>query len=197
MNLHNASLAAVAVKSSQYPQTEIPEIALAGRSNVGKSSFINKILNRKSLARTSSTPGKTATLNFYNIDNCLFLVDLPGYGYAKVSPAERERWGKMINSYLSERKQLCHTFLLLDARHKPTENDVQMYNWIVSRHGYAVIIVTKADKIKKSDTEKNLSLIKSTLNASENDKFILFSAVKDTGRAEALELIKTFTEVVE
>ena len=193
MNIHNADLAAVAVKSAQYPKTKIPEIALAGRSNVGKSSFINKILNRKSLARTSSTPGKTATLNFYNIDNCLFLVDLPGYGFAKVSPAERERWGEMINKYLSSREQLCQTLLLLDARHKPTADDVQMYNWIKARHGYAVIIVTKLDKLKKAEVEKNVSLIKSTLNSSEDDKFILFSAVKGDGRDEALKLIEELT----
>ena len=193
MNINNARLDAVAVKSAQYPKTNIPEIALAGRSNVGKSSFINKLLNRRSLARTSSTPGKTATLNFYNIDNCFCFVDLHGYGYAKVSHAEREKWADMINSYLTERRQLCQTFLLLDARHKPTEADVQMYSWITARHGYAVIIITKLDKLKKSEIEKNVSLIKSTLNVSGKDRLILFSAVSGAGREDALKLIEELT----
>ncbi len=193
MNLHNADLAAVAVKREQYPKTQLPEIALAGRSNVGKSSFINKLLNRKSLARTSSAPGKTATLNFYLIDNSMYFVDLPGYGYAKVSPAERERWADMINTYLSERRQLCQTYLLLDARHKPSADDVSMYRWIRARHGYAVIIVTKLDKIKKSETEKNIALIKATLDTDENDKFVLFSAVSGAGKEEALKITEELT----
>lgn len=189
MNIHNAELIISAVKPSQYPPTSIPEIALAGRSNVGKSSFINKLLNRKSLARTSSHPGKTATLNFYNIDNTLYFVDLPGYGYAEVSKAEREKWGNMINTYLVSRPQLLATILLVDARHKPTRDDIAMYNWIVHNHGFCAVVATKYDKLKKSEIEKNKKIIIETLNLSENDVFHFFSAEKGYGRDEMWEFI--------
>ena len=129
MNLNNASLLISAVKESQYPKTKMPEVAFAGRSNGGKSSFINKILNRKNLARTSGKPGKTATINFYNIDNTLMLVDLPGYGYAEVSKAEKEKWAEMINHYLYTRENLMTTFLVVDSRHKPSADDVTMYGF--------------------------------------------------------------------
>ncbi|MBO4898582.1 MAG: YihA family ribosome biogenesis GTP-binding protein [Clostridia bacterium] len=190
MNYNNAEITISAVSPAQYPATTVPEIALAGRSNVGKSSFINKFLNRKSLARTSSKPGKTATLNFYNIDNSFFFVDLPGYGYAEVSKAEREKWAKMINLYLTTRAQLITTFLILDARHKPTKDDIAMYEWIKARHGYVNIIVTKLDKLKKSKIDENIELIKKTLNFGENDVLLPFSAQSGIGVSEARELVE-------
>lgn len=191
MNIHNASLTISAVKPAQYPVTFVPEIALAGRSNVGKSSFVNKLLNRKSLARTSSKPGKTATLNFYNIDDTFFFVDLPGYGYAEVSKKEREKWAEMINHYLNSRNQLVSTFLLVDARHKPTADDVAMHNWIKHNHGASVVIATKADKVKKSKLDENIEIIKKTLNLDDNDTLLLFSAEKGTGVEEAWNTIKS------
>lgn len=190
MNYNNAEITISAVSPSQYPAGSLPEIALAGRSNVGKSSFINKFLNRKSLARTSSKPGKTATLNFYKIDDAFFFVDLPGYGYAEVSKAEREKWAKMINLYLTTRPQLKATFLILDARHKPTKDDIAMFDWIKARHGKVNMIITKLDKLKKSKIEESVELIKKTLNVSENDSCILFSAQNGTGVNEARSLVE-------
>lgn len=197
MNIHNASITISAVKPQQYPQTVIPEIALAGRSNVGKSSFVNKLLNRKNLARTSSKPGKTATINFYNIDDTFFFVDLPGYGYAEVSKKEREKWGEMINHYLNTREQLVSTFLLVDARHKPTADDVSMHNWIRHCYGSSIVIATKADKVKKSKLEENIEVIKKTLGLDENDTLVLFSAEKGTGAEEAWNIIKKLIECEE
>lgn len=197
MNIHNASITISAVKPSQYPASIIPEIALAGRSNVGKSSFINKLLNRKSLARTSSKPGKTATLNFYNIDNTFYFVDLPGYGYAEVSKKEREKWAEMINQYLNTRNQLVATFLLVDARHKPTADDIAMHQWIKHNYGSSVVIATKADKVKKSKLDENLQLIKKTLELDDSDILVLFSAEKGTGSDDAWEIISNFIECEE
>ena len=190
MNYNNAEITVSAVSPAQYPAATIPEIALAGRSNVGKSSFINKFLNRKSLARTSSKPGKTATLNFYNIDNSFFFVDLPGYGYAEVSKAEREKWAKMINLYLTTRAQLITTFLILDARHKPSKDDIAMFDWIKARHGSVNIIMTKLDKVKKSKIDENIEIIKTTLNFGENDVLIPFSAEGGAGVSEARKLVE-------
>ena len=190
MNYNNAEITVSAVSPAQYPAGSVPEIALAGRSNVGKSSFINKFLNRKSLARTSSKPGKTATLNFYNIDNTFYFVDLPGYGYAEVSKAEREKWAKMINLYLTTRPQLKATFLILDARHKPTKDDMAMYEWIKARHGSVNMIITKLDKLKKSKIEENVELIKKTLDINENDNIVLFSAENGTGVDNAHSLVE-------
>lgn len=195
MNLHNASLYISAVSPKQYPPTTVCEIALAGRSNVGKSSFLNKLLNRKNLARTSSTPGKTATLNFYDIDNKLFIVDLPGYGYAKVSQKEKERWAKMINTYLATRKQLAATFLLVDARHKPTKDDLDMYAWIKNRHGRAVVILTKCDKIKKSKLDEHIEEAVLSLGLDENDLFVPFSSETGLGRDEVLEIIREIANI--
>ena len=189
MNIHNAEIVISAVKPAQYPTTNIPEIALAGRSNVGKSSFINKLLNRKKLARTSSRPGKTATLNFYNIDDTFHFVDLPGYGYAEVSKTEREKWALMINTFLSGRPQLRATILLVDARHKPSPDDISMHDWIIHNYGFCVVIATKFDKLKKSETEKNMELIRKTLNFSPNDTLIAFSAETGFGKEESWELI--------
>ncbi len=190
MNIHNASLTVSAVSPRQYPETDFPDIAFAGRSNVGKSSFINRLLNRKSLARTSSKPGKTATINFYNIDDTINLVDLPGYGYAAVSRDEKKRWGNMIETYLNTRSQLMCTALLVDARHKPTADDLTMLNFIRRRHGFALVFATKCDKIAKTKLEEHLDLIYYTLNLTDEDIMIPFSAETGLGTSEAWEAIK-------
>lgn len=190
MEFVNASLERTAVNPSGYPDGSLPEIAFAGRSNVGKSSLINCLVNRKKLARTSSTPGKTATINFYNIENRLRMVDLPGYGYAKVSRGEKEKWAKMIDGYLKARENLVQVIQLVDARHKPTADDLVMNDWI--RHcGYEpCVVATKLDKLKKSEIEKNLTLIYNELSLDENSVLIPFSAEKKTGRDEVWELIE-------
>ena len=162
MNIQNASIKVSAVSPKQYPADNLPEIAFAGRSNVGKSSFINKMLNRKGLARTSATPGKTAQINFYNIDDHIYFVDLPGYGYAAVSKQEKKKWGLMMEEYLNTRENLRHTFLLVDSRHKPTADDVQMAEWIRYNFGSLIVIATKLDKLKKSQIEGNLEVVKNT-----------------------------------
>ena len=189
MDYIDAKLLITAVKPSQYPDTLVPEIAFVGRSNVGKSSLINCLTNRTKLARTSSTPGKTATINFYDIAGRFRLVDLPGYGYAKVSKAEQERWAKMIETYLSGRYNLVQVIQLVDARHKPTQDDITMMNWI--RHfGYApVVVATKLDKLKKSQIEANLTLIYHTLALDDSCILLPFSAEKKTGREDLAELI--------
>lgn len=194
MNLNNASLLISAVKESQYPKTKMPEVAFAGRSNVGKSSFINKILNRKNLARTSGKPGKTATINFYNIDNTLMLVDLPGYGYAEVSKAEKEKWAEMINHYLYTRENLMTTFLVVDSRHKPSADDLKMYEFLKDNQGCVIVIATKVDKVKKSELEKNLELIKTSLSLDEDDILIPFSAEKGVGVEDAWEVLYDVVE---
>ncbi len=190
MEFVNASLERTAVNPSGYPDGSLPEIAFAGRSNVGKSSLINCLVNRKKLARTSSTPGKTATINFYNIENRLRMVDLPGYGYAKVSRGEKEKWAKMIDGYLKARENLVQVIQLVDARHKPTADDLVMNDWI-RRCGYEpCVVATKLDKLKKSEIEKNLTLIYNELSLDENSVLIPFSAEKKTGRDEVWELIE-------
>ncbi len=175
VNTNNVSLMISAVKRVQYPNTHMPEIALAGRSNVGKSSMINKVLNRKSLARVSGTPGKTITINFYNVDNQLMLVDLPGYGYAQRSKKEVEAWGSMINDYLEGRPQLCQVVQLVDSRHKPSHEDVAMQEWIQEYCAYSVVFATKCDKLSKTQLESNLEMITETLNLREGDILIPFS----------------------
>lgn len=185
MNIHNASLTISAVSPKQYPETLFPEIAFAGRSNVGKSSFINKLLNRKALARTSSRPGKTATINFYNIDNTIHFVDLPGYGYAQVSKEEKKKWGEMIDTYLHTRAHLSATVLLVDARHKPTRDDVIMCNWIRGRHGFVFVVATKCDKIAKTKLTEHLDEVYHTLGITENDIMIPFSAETGLGVEDA------------
>ncbi len=189
MNLNNASLVISAVKEAQYPKSGLPEVAFAGRSNVGKSSFINKMLNRKNLARTSSKPGKTATINFYNIDNTLMLVDLPGYGYAEVSKTEKAKWGEMINHYLYTRESLMTTFLVVDARHKPSREDVSMYGFLKETQDGVIVIATKIDKVKKSELSDNLELIKATLSLDDADLLIPFSSEKGLGVDEAWEVL--------
>ncbi len=195
LNIHNAALTISAVHPRQYPCTAIPEIAMAGRSNVGKSSCINKLLNRNKLARTSATPGKTATINFYNIDDQVFFVDLPGYGFARVSKEEQIRWGNMINTYLDTRQSLRGVLLLVDARHKPTQNDVMMYRWIRDRFGEVTVVATKCDKLGKTKIAENLAVIRATLELSENDTLLPFSGEKGTGKEDLWQEISRITGV--
>lgn len=181
MNIHNVSLTVSAVNPKQYPNTPFPDLAFAGRSNVGKSSFINKVLGRKSLARTSSKPGKTATINFYNIDDCLNFVDLPGYGYAKVSKEEKKKWSTMIETYLNSRPTLSQVILIVDSRHAPTENDAVMLNFIRAVCGRAVVVASKLDKLKNSERDEALRRVISTLRLCGDDIIIPFSAVTGEG----------------
>lgn len=181
MNIHNVSLTVSAVTPSQYPNTTFPDLAFAGRSNVGKSSFINKVLGRKSLARTSSKPGKTATINFFNIDNCLNFVDLPGYGYAKVSKEEKKKWSEMIETYLNGRNTLSQVILIVDSRHAPTENDIMMLNFIRAVCVRAVVVASKMDKLKNSEKDEALRRVISTLGLCGDDIIIPFSAVTGEG----------------
>lgn len=185
MKVHNADIVISAVSPKQYPETELPEIALAGRSNVGKSSFINTLLDRKNLARTSSKPGKTQTLNFYNIENILHFVDVPGYGYAKVSKTERAKWGKMIETYLTTRENLRAVISLVDMRHEPSVDDVQMYGFLKYYNIPVILVATKADKIPRAKWNKHESLIKKTLDFDPTDTFIRFSSVSKMGKDEA------------
>lgn len=184
MIIKSAELEIVCGITSVLPVNELPEIAFAGKSNVGKSSLINGLLNRKALARTSSSPGKTQTINFYNVNKELYFVDLPGYGYAKVSQEIRNKWGKMIEKYLHTSKQLKLVFLLIDIRHEPSENDVTMYNWIVANGYQPVIIATKLDKIKRSQKDKCVKIIRDKLKASKESVIIPFSAETKQGRDE-------------
>lgn len=190
MEVHNVELVMSAVAPAQYPTTGYPEIALVGRSNVGKSSLTNVLINRNSYARTSSQPGKTQTLNFYNVEDQLYFVDVPGYGYAKVSKTEREKWGKMIETYLSTRPQLKGVISLVDARHAPSEDDVTMYDWL---HYYEIpilIVATKSDKVVRGKWNKSESLIKKTLHFSEPDEFQLFSSQTKMGKDQVWQWIE-------
>ena len=184
MEVKKSSLEAVGVKFEQYPSDNKPEIAFAGKSNVGKSTLINAMLNRKALARTSSQPGKTRTINFYNVNDEIYVVDLPGYGYAKASKTEIQKWGNMIESYLQKRQCLVGIILLIDIRHKTNKNDIMMYDWL-KHYGYNIIIAaTKSDKLNRSQIPKHLSVIKKTLGLSEQDKLIAFSGTAKTGVSE-------------
>ncbi len=191
MNIHNAKILVSAVKPNQYPKTGVPEFAFAGRSNVGKSSLINKLLNRKSLARVSGVPGKTITINFYDIDETIFLVDLPGYGYAKRSRSDIKDWGDMIESYLTNRPQLKTIFLLVDSRHEPTKDDIMMLEWIRTvRYGEPVIVIaTKTDKLNKSEIEPNLTRIYEKLELTEDDVLVPFSTKGDEGKETVWDMI--------
>ncbi len=189
MEFINASFETTAVVKSQYPDERLPEIALVGRSNVGKSSLINCVLNRRKLARTSSTPGKTATINFYNIEDKFRFVDLPGYGYAKVSKVEKEKWARMIEGYLSERQNLVAVIQLVDARHKPTADDKMMADWVRRCGYYTYVIATKLDKLKKSEIEKNLTIIYNELGLDDECVLIPFSSENKTGREDVLSLV--------
>ncbi len=189
MNVNNVDLIAVAVKKEQYPEMELPEIAFVGKSNVGKSSLINCMVNRKALARTSSSPGKTRTINFYNVENMVNFVDLPGYGYARASKSEIEKWGKMIEDYLLKRKQLKSIIMLVDIRHEPSKNDKMMYDWL-KHYGYQIIIVaTKSDKLKRSQLNKHISLISKYLQIEKGEILVPFSSETKDGRENLWEII--------
>ncbi|MFD2681471.1 ribosome biogenesis GTP-binding protein YihA/YsxC [Bacillus seohaeanensis] len=190
MKVNTVELVISAVRPEQYPEGGLPEFALAGRSNVGKSSFINKMLGRKSLARTSSKPGKTQTLNFYKIEEKLFFVDVPGYGFAKVSKKEREAWGRMIETYITNRKQLRAVIQLVDLRHPPTADDVTMYNFLKYYELPCVIIATKADKIPKSKWQKHLKITREKLDLEASDEIILFSSETGEGKDKAWNAIQ-------
>lgn len=189
MVIKNVSLETVIGVTSKIPQNELLEIAFAGKSNVGKSSLINALINRKSLARTSSQPGKTQTINFYNINGELYFVDLPGYGYAKVSQQEKEKWGKMIERYLHQSKVLKAVFLLVDIRHDPSANDKTMYEWILSNGFHPIIIATKADKINRSQLQKQIKAVRQGLGADKDTVVIPFSAQTKQGREEIYEVV--------
>ena len=176
VKINKAELEKVAVLEKQYPLANLPEFAFAGRSNVGKSSFINAMLNRKNLARTSSTPGKTRTINFYKVNDDLRLVDLPGYGYAKVAKKEKEKWAGIINRYLETRENLLETILLVDIRHEPTDLDKQMYDYILHSGFSGIVIATKKDKIKKSQVDKHISVIAKKLGVEHRENIIPFSS---------------------
>lgn len=194
MIIKNVELETVCGITSKLPDNTMPEIAFAGKSNVGKSSLINALVNRKALARTSSQPGKTQTINFYNLNKELYLVDLPGYGYAKVSESVKEKWGKMIENYLHKSKVLRLVFLLIDIRHEPSANDVLMYNWIVSNGFEPVIICTKADKISRGAIQKNVKIIKDKLKTKPGTTFIPFSAQTKQGRDDIYKLMDEILE---
>ena len=192
MKIKSVELETVCGITSKLPENTLPEIAFAGKSNVGKSSLINALMNRKSLARTSSQPGKTQTINFYNINKELYFVDLPGYGFAKVSAETREKWGRMIERYLQRSKQLCLVFLLIDIRHDPSANDKMMYDWIVSQGYQPIIIATKLDKLKRSQVAKHIKMIKEGLKLLPGTTVIPFSAESKQGREEIWELMETY-----
>ena len=189
MVIKNVSLETVIGVTSKIPDNQLPEIAFAGKSNVGKSSLINALMNRKSLARTSAQPGKTQTINFYNINDELYFVDLPGYGYAKVSQQEKEKWGKMIEKYLHRSKVLQAVFLLVDIRHEPSANDRQMYEWILANGYHPIVIATKLDKINRSQIVKQVKLVKQGLGVDKDTIVIPFSAETKQGREEIYDLI--------
>ncbi len=188
--IKNAELETVCGVTSKLPDSKLPEFVFAGKSNVGKSSLINALLNRKSLARTSSQPGKTQTINFYNVNGELYFVDLPGYGYTKASVQAKAGWGKMVERYLKKSRMLLKVFLLVDMRHKPSEDDILMYEWIESQGFTPVVIATKSDKLKKNEKTKALKLIKETFGMPEDGLIIPVSSEKKTGIEDILELIK-------
>lgn len=190
MKVHNVEMVISAVRPDQYPEDGLPEFALAGRSNVGKSSFINRMIDRKALARISSKPGKTQTLNFYKIEEQLFFVDVPGYGYAKVSKTEREAWGKMIERYFTGRNELKAVVQIVDLRHPPTADDCLMYDFLKHYNIPCIVIATKADKIPKGKWDKHKKIVKETLNMEKNDPLIVFSSEKGIGFEETWRTIE-------
>lgn len=194
MIIKNVSLETVCGITSKLPDNSLPEVAFAGKSNVGKSSLINALMNRKSLARTSAQPGKTQTINYYNVNDAIYFVDLPGYGFAKVSESVKVQWGKMIERYLHKSRQLKAVFLLVDIRHAPSENDRTMYDWILSNGYHPIIIATKLDKINRSQIQKQLKLIRTTLHTEEEAVLIPFSAESKQGREEIYEILDGILE---
>lgn len=190
MNVTKSELMITAGLPKQFPVNDKPEIAFAGKSNVGKSSLLNAMLNRRALARISSQPGKTQTINFYNVQDALTFVDLPGYGYAKVPKTERERWGQLIENYLQNREQLKKIILLVDIRHEVGKNDKMMYDWIKYYHNEVIVVATKMDKINRSQVQKHLNMIKKGLGLTENDRIIAFSAETKQGKEELWQAIE-------
>lgn len=193
MIIKNVNLELVCGITSKLPHNELPEIAFAGKSNVGKSSLINGLVNRKALARTSSQPGKTQTINFYNINEELYFVDLPGYGYAGVSKDVKAKWGVMIENYLHTSEMLKAVFLLIDIRHEPSNNDVDMYKWILANGYEPIIIATKLDKIKRSQIQKHIKMIRTGLGVTADTQILPFSAQTKQGKDEILDLIEKIT----
>ena len=191
MVIKNVNLETVCGITSKLPENNMPEIAFAGKSNVGKSSLINALMNRKSYARISATPGKTQTINFYNINEELYLVDLPGYGYAKVSEKEKQQWGRLIERYLHQSAQLRAVFLLIDIRHDPSANDRMMYHWILDQGFAPIIIATKLDKLKRSQVAKHIKMLKEGLELRPGTTVIPFSSGTKQGREEIWELVET------
>lgn len=194
MIIKNVDLETVCGITSKLPDNTLPEIAFAGKSNVGKSSLINTLMNRKSYARISATPGKTQTINFYNINNAMYLVDLPGYGYAKVTQEVKEQWGKLIERYLHGSKRLKAVFLLIDIRHEPSANDKRMYEWIVYNGYDPIIIATKLDKINRSQVQKHLKMVRTGLNVKPGTAVLPFSALTKQGREEIWEQMDAILE---
>ena len=192
INPNNIDLIISAVQEAQYPETDVPEVALSGRSNVGKSSFINSMIGRKNMARTSQQPGKTQTLNFFNIDDQLVFVDVPGYGYAKVSKVQREKFGKMIEEYLTTRQKLQLVIQLVDLRHNPTEDDVLMYNYLKHFDIPTLIICTKEDKIPKGKVQKHLNNIKNKLDLEEGDTIVSYSSIKNNKQQQIWDFIESY-----
>ena len=192
MVIRSVNLETVCGITSKIPDNPFNEVSFAGKSNVGKSSMINALLNRKSLARTSAQPGKTQTINFYNVNDAMYLVDLPGYGYAKTSASEKEKWGKMIENYLHTSKKLQAVFLLIDIRHEPSANDKMMYDWMVYQGFTPIIIATKLDKIKRSQIQKNVKAIREGLKVKPGTVIIPFSSETKQGRDELWEFIDSF-----
>ena len=189
MVIKNVSLETVCGITSRLPENTLPEIAFAGKSNVGKSSLINAVMNRKSLARTSAQPGKTQTINFYNVNDAFYLVDLPGYGYAKVSEEVKAKWGRMVERYLRQSRQLKAVFLLIDISHEPSANDRQMYDWIISQGYHPIIIATKLDKLKRSQIPAAVKTVREGLKAGKETIILPFSALTKQGREEIYEVI--------
>ena len=187
--IKNAELETVCGITSRLPENELPEFAFAGKSNVGKSSLINVLMQRKSLARTSATPGKTQTINFYRVNDSFYLVDLPGYGFTKVSESVKAKWGQMVERYLKKRSQLKAVFLLVDMRHKPTEDDRMMYDWVVHNGFRPIVVATKQDKLKKNEIPKARKLIRETLQMEQDDILIPFSSETRLGRDEICALL--------
>lgn len=194
MQINKSELEAVAVKSAQYPESDVPEIAFAGRSNVGKSSLLNLLTRRKNLARVSGSPGKTRTINFYRINDEFRIVDLPGYGYARVSKSESEKWGAMMESYLENRESLLKVIQLVDIRHKPSAQDVQMYDYLKYFNLDGIVVATKADKVSSNQRSKNILEIRKTLGMSNADKIIPVSALKKSGHEVLLDEIEKLLE---
>lgn len=192
INPNNIELLISAVKEAQYPETELTEVALSGRSNVGKSSFINSMIGRKNMARTSQQPGKTQTLNFFNIDDQLIFVDVPGYGYAKVSKSQREKFGQMIEEYLTTRENLHLVIQLVDLRHNPTEDDVLMYNYLKHFDIPVLVICTKEDKIAKGKIQKHLKNIQTKLDMDAEDTIISYSSIRKNKQQQIWNLIESY-----